>query len=69
MMPQCHNLTDEYYTALRNADEYATPDNYDVTQEHLKSAQQDFMMTLKALRRTKIGKFAPSWSCPSEIFK
>eukprot|EP00959_Pyramimonas_sp_CCMP1952_P387837 8127866-Pyramimonas_sp.AAC.1 len=26
-------------------------------------------MTLKALRRTKIGRFAPSRSCPSEIFK
>eukprot|EP00959_Pyramimonas_sp_CCMP1952_P022295 469091-Pyramimonas_sp.AAC.1 len=26
-------------------------------------------MAVKALRRTKIGKFAPPWSAPSEIFK
>ncbi|CAK0882744.1 unnamed protein product [Prorocentrum cordatum] len=68
-VPVCHNLTDAHIQALRDTDEYAHPDNYEVSQATLKKAQQDFGMTLKALRRTKIGKFAPSWSCPSEIFK
>ncbi|CAK0905019.1 unnamed protein product [Prorocentrum cordatum] len=68
-IPLCHNLKPDRLTDLGNTSDYAIPDAVHMSKEDLRGGQSDFKMTIKALRRTKIGKFAPSWSAPSEIFK
>eukprot|EP00959_Pyramimonas_sp_CCMP1952_P337804 7074004-Pyramimonas_sp.AAC.1 len=68
-IPFCHNLAAERLTDLKNTDEYAIPDIFDNTEDIVKRGSQGFKMTIKALRRTRIGKDAPAWSVPAEIYQ
>jgi len=67
--PWCAAVTDERYQQLLDISEYAHPDNYDVPKEMKKSAQKDFKYAVKAIRRSKLGRYAPAWSAPAEIYK
>ena len=68
-VPWCVEVSGERYDQLANIDEYAHPDNYEVTLPMRKQAQEDFRRTCKAIRKSKLGRYAPRWSAPVELYK
>ncbi|CAK0853967.1 unnamed protein product [Prorocentrum cordatum] len=60
-IPLCHNLKPDRLTDLGNTSDYAITHAVHMSKGDLRGGQSDFKMTIKALRRTKIGKLAPSW--------
>ncbi|CAK0846868.1 unnamed protein product [Prorocentrum cordatum] len=68
-VPWRAELAEERYKQLKDVDESATPDNYEVPEHVRVQALKDFKMTAKAIRRTMLVRFSPAWSAPAEVYK